>query len=176
MPEILLGNIKGPKGDQGNEGPRGPQGTQGAPGKDGAGVPDGGSEGQVLAKAGDGNQQTKWIDVYDRTQTDAKINGLRQELAPKITANTEGIERLNSVKEVTLGTTWYGSEQKIYIEDVKATDTPILDVKLSGDTQNKLNILRNWAEVIDAQTGDGYITFYADGNTDMELTVLVKGV
>ena len=64
----------GPKGPQGPAGPQGPvgpvgpvgaegpQGEPGAPGEDGAGVPDGGTAGQVLVKASATNKDTTWGD------------------------------------------------------------------------------------------------------------------
>lgn len=55
----------GPQGPQGATGPQGPQGEtgpQGATGSAGAGVPSGGTTGQVLAKASDTNYDTEWVD------------------------------------------------------------------------------------------------------------------
>ena len=46
----------GPQGPAGPEGPKGPQGLQGPPGE---GVPEGGTEGQILSKTTDG---TAWVD------------------------------------------------------------------------------------------------------------------
>ena len=58
----------GPKGDtgaageQGPAGEAGPAGPTGPQGEPGAGVPDGGTTGQVLAKRSNSNQDTHWID------------------------------------------------------------------------------------------------------------------
>lgn len=172
MPEILLGNIKGPKGDQGNEGPRGPQGVQGEAGKDGAGVPDGGSEGQVLAKSGSDNQQTTWIDIYNKSQMDAKIQTINE----SINNTNTSIETLKTVREITLGTTWSSNSQTVAVEGVKATDSPILEVKMTGDINNKKKLQAEWSKIVDAVTSEGSITFYASENTTTSLTVLVKGV
>lgn len=172
MPKLKLGNVRGPQGIQGVEGQRGPQGLQGEPGKDGAGVPDGGSEGQVLAKAGSGNQQTKWIDIYNKSQMDAKIQTINE----SISSTNTSIDTLKAVREVTLGTTWSSNAQTVTVEGIKATDNPILDVKLTGDISNKQKLQSEWAKVIDAVTSEGSITFYASENTTTSLTVLVKGV
>ena len=50
---------KGDKGDTGDPGPAGPKGDKGDPGPAGAGVPDGGTVGQLLGKTESG---TAWID------------------------------------------------------------------------------------------------------------------
>lgn len=61
-------NSTGPTGPQGPAGADGPQGEQGSPGEQGpkgdagAGVPDGGTTGQVLSKASDSDQDTEWTD------------------------------------------------------------------------------------------------------------------
>lgn len=172
MPEILLGNIKGPQGPQGNDGPRGPQGLQGEAGKDGAGVPDGGSEGQVLAKSGSDNQQTTWIDIYNKSQMDAKIQTINE----SIDNTNTSIETLKTVREITLGTTWSSNTQTVTVEGIKATDRPALEVKMTGDISNKQKLQEEWAKVIDAVTNEGTITFYATEDTTTSLTVLVKGI
>ena len=50
---------QGPKGDTGDVGPKGPKGDTGEQGPAGAGVPDGGTAGQLLSKTESG---TEWID------------------------------------------------------------------------------------------------------------------
>lgn len=55
----------GPQGPQGEQGLTGPLGPQGLPGQDGApgiGVPNGGSEGQLLAKASNDDGDVEWQD------------------------------------------------------------------------------------------------------------------
>lgn len=52
--------LQGVKGDTGNTGPQGPQGV---PGVSGAGVPDGGLQGQVLIKNSGANQDVYWGDL-----------------------------------------------------------------------------------------------------------------
>ena len=53
---------KGDAGEQGPAGEAGPAGPTGPQGEPGAGVPDGGTTGQVLAKRSNSNQDTHWID------------------------------------------------------------------------------------------------------------------
>ena len=60
--------IQGEKGDPGSRGPAGndgqpgPRGDEGPRGATGAGVPNGGNSGQVLAKRSNTNQDTEWVD------------------------------------------------------------------------------------------------------------------
>lgn len=53
------GALQGPRGPQGEEGPVGPAGP---PGAAGAGIPDGGTAGQILSKASAENQDVEWKD------------------------------------------------------------------------------------------------------------------
>ena len=53
-------SIVGPQGIQGIDGPQGPQGVQGDPGAAGAGVPTGGTTGQVLKKVSATDYDTFW--------------------------------------------------------------------------------------------------------------------
>lgn len=58
-------NVQGPRGEQGAQGDRGPQGEkgiQGPAGPAGEGVPEGGTEGQVLKKKSDTDYDTEWAD------------------------------------------------------------------------------------------------------------------
>lgn len=52
---------QGPRGDKGDPGDRGSDGTNGTDGQDGVGVPTGGTNGQILAKASDNPFDTHWV-------------------------------------------------------------------------------------------------------------------
>lgn len=56
-----IGPIQGPEGPQGETGPQGPTGPAGEDGTDGVGVPEGGTAGQVLAKASSADFDTEWV-------------------------------------------------------------------------------------------------------------------
>ena len=56
--------VPGAQGPAGATGATGPQGPQGDPGPAGQGVPSGGLEGQILAKASDTSYDTAWQDNY----------------------------------------------------------------------------------------------------------------
>lgn len=163
--KVLIGNVKGPKGDQGVEGPQGPQGTQGTPGKDGAGVPDGGSTGQVLAKASGDNQATKWIDVYTKNEVDAKVAPIQ-----------EYVDSAKKTQEITLGTTWSDNTQTVSVTGIKATDRPMIVPKYTGSVDEMQKQKDEWNKVIKADSGEGNITFTTSSDTTLSLTLIVKGV
>jgi hypothetical protein len=59
-----LDGADGAEGPMGPAGPQGEPGLDGADGADGVGVPEGGLEGQILAKLTDADFDTEWIDNY----------------------------------------------------------------------------------------------------------------
>lgn len=56
---------QGPQGEQGPEGPEGPQGPQGLKGDTGAGIPNGGTYGQILTKNSSEDYDTIWANPDD---------------------------------------------------------------------------------------------------------------
>jgi hypothetical protein len=71
----------GPPGPAGQDGAQGPQGIQGPPGHDGAGVPNGGTTGQVLGKASNANQDVIWLN---------QVGGLTLPLGQHLTFAPDG--------------------------------------------------------------------------------------
>lgn len=91
---------QGPKGDKGDTGPQGPKGDTGEQGPVGAGVPDGGTAGQLLSKTESG---TEWIDPpQSGVQSDWNQNN---ETAPDYVKNrpfyTKTVETV-LVEEITV--------------------------------------------------------------------------
>jgi hypothetical protein len=89
---------QGEKGDKGDRGERGPQG-QGWRGIPGVGVPEGGTTGQVLAKASNNDHETEWVtggsgSVSD-TAYDASWNGVT-DAAPSKNAVYDKIETISA--------------------------------------------------------------------------------
>lgn len=67
---------QGPQGEPGKEGPPGPKGDTGATGQqgpEGPGVPPGGTTGQVLGKASDGDFDTTWMNMAATPATQERL-------------------------------------------------------------------------------------------------------
>lgn len=85
----------------------------------------------------------------------------------------------SQARKVTLGTSWdYDSTNGYYTQSVlvvgmKATDTPQLSVEIST-LSDADSINEEFAKVIDAETYDGGIKFYAKSATTRNLTVVIK--
>ncbi len=109
----IQGNVgpQGPQGEQGiqgNVGPQGEQGIQGDPGpqgEPGAGVPTGGTTGQVLAKINGDDYNTEWVDQTGGTSLtvitpeDYEVQGVTT-LA--FAGAGVSVERINEVTTVTI--------------------------------------------------------------------------
>jgi hypothetical protein len=97
------------------------------------------------------------------------------------TTKLEEFEKDASSTEIILTTSWtLDSTTGYYVQNVvitgaKSTDIPTLSVKLSGTAENVKAISREWSKVLNAETYDGGIKFYASSATTQELTVIVKG-
>ncbi len=90
------------------------------------------------------------------------------------------IANLIVAQELTLGTTWTQDStngyytQTVNMSGIKSTDTPVLDVKLTGTASNIKALSKEWANILKAETLEGSIKFYAKKATSTALTVLVK--
>lgn len=85
------------------------------------------------------------------------------------------INDIKEVQEITLSTTWSDGLQTVSVEGITENDSPILDVKLSGDFDTVLEQQAEWNKIVQATTGNGTITFLSSEDTTMQLTILVKG-
>ena len=84
------------------------------------------------------------------------------------------LQKLTYSNEITLTTSWSNNTQTVACTGITSLDTPILDINISGISQEeKYN--NEWNKIIDAQTIDGSIVFYASEPTTFNLKVLVKG-
>lgn len=83
-------------------------------------------------------------------------------------------------RNATLSTSWdYDKTNGYYTQDVlvagiKATDKPVLDVVTSGSASNIVAIRKEWSKILQADTYDGGIKFYAKSATTKNLTVVIK--
>lgn len=87
----------------------------------------------------------------------------------------EKIDDVVDVQEITLTTSWSENTQTVAVSGITANDSPILDVKLSGDVENMTSQQNEWGKVLNAETGNGNITFTCLEPTTFDLQVLVKG-
>ena len=80
----------------------------------------------------------------------------------------------------TLNTTWSGSSapySKVQtVAGILATDTPIIDIVLSGAYATDIARLNAWSHVYRAVTSANIVTFYADVKPTVELPVQIKVV
>ncbi len=80
----------------------------------------------------------------------------------------------------TLNTTWSGSSapySKVQtVAGILATDTPIIDIVLSGAYATDIARLNAWKHVYRAVTSANIVTFYADVKPTVELPVQIKVV
>ncbi len=90
------------------------------------------------------------------------------------------VENIITAQELALGTSWTQDTtngyytQTVSMSSIKATDTPVLDVKLTGTADNIKALSKEWSNILKAETLDGSIKFYAKKATSATLTVLVK--
>ena len=122
------------------------------------------------------NQQTEF-----ETSTTEKLNTYEENV--ESIAETSAKNAINTAsqdKTVTLSTTWqYDSTNGYYTQSVavvgmKATDKPILGIETSGNASNIATLRKEWSKVIQAETYDGGIKFYAKSATTVNLTVVIK--
>lgn len=93
------GALQGPRGEQGPEGPQGPAGP---PGAEGAGIPNGGTAGQFLAKASAENQDVEWKDPPEGVGRSMAGQQVEPTQGTTVTAR-EGAEIFNDYRARTYG-------------------------------------------------------------------------
>lgn len=124
------------------------------------------------------------VPVYSKEQTDDELNkkaptNHNHDTSYYKKTETYSQAQVNekfAVKEITLGTTWNNGLQTVNVTGITANDSPILTVKLSGDFDTVLEQRTEWNKIVQATTGNGTITFLSSEDTEIALTVLVKGV
>lgn len=84
--------------------------------------------------------------------------------------------------EIELGTSWTQDTtnsyytQTVSLAEINASDTPSVDVVLSGNEDNIKLQIDEWAKILDIETQNGSIKFIADEPTTIVLIIQVKGV
>lgn len=86
----------------------------------------------------------------------------------------------HAVLTATLDTTWEGEEapytKTITVNGIQATDTPIIDVVMSGDYATDEQRVEAWGYIYRAVTGTNSITFYATEKPTIDLPIQIKVV
>jgi len=86
----------------------------------------------------------------------------------------------HAVLSATLDTTWSGSAapytKTVTVSDILATDTPIIDVVMSGTYSTDEARAEAWGYIYRAVTADGSITFYATEKPTVSLPIQIKVV
>jgi len=108
---------------------------------------------------------------------------LDEELATHVSAEAS-LTTLGHVKHAvltaTLDTTWSGSaapySQTITVNGITSTDTPIVDVVMSGTYTTDQSRLEQWGYVYRITTADNSITVYATDKPTVELPIQIKVV
>lgn len=85
------------------------------------------------------------------------------------------VPNIGKVQEVTLSNT-SSTIFSVSLPGIKASDSPILDVKMSGTALGMQLLQEEWAKILKAETGVDAITFTLSEPLSQSITVLVKGV
>lgn len=99
-------------------------------------------------------------------------------------AESASLDNLGHVKyailTATLDTNWSGSAapytKTVTVSGILATDTPIIDVVMSGTYSTDSARAKVWGYIYRAVTGNGTITFYATEKPTVELPIQIKVV
>ncbi len=96
------------------------------------------------------------------------------------TAITQYVDSKTLIFNVTLDTSWSGSaapySKSVTVTGILETDTPIIDVVMSGTYATDKARQEAWAHIYRAVTSNNSITFYANEKPTAELPVQIKVV
>jgi hypothetical protein len=86
----------------------------------------------------------------------------------------------HAVLTATLDTTWSGTSapytKTVSVSGILSTDTPIIDVVMSGTYSTDTAIAEAWGYIYRAVTADGSITFYATEKPTVSLPIQIRVV
>ena len=99
-------------------------------------------------------------------------------------AESASLDNLGHVKHAiltaTLNTTWSGTSapfsKTVTVSDILSTDTPIIDVVMSGTYSTDEARAEAWGYIYRAVTANGSITFYATEKPTVSLPIQIKVV
>ncbi len=113
----------------------------------------------------------------------AKLLAMIETNETNIATNTSSISSIQSKMQpltITLGTSWTQDStngyyyQSVSNSNITSSDTPVLDVKLSGTADNMQSLQKEWAKILSAETYNNGIKFYAKSATTSSLAIIVK--
>jgi hypothetical protein len=96
-------------------------------------------------------------------------------------ANLSVLGHVNhAVLTATLDTTWSGTSapytKTVYVSGILATDTPIIDVVMSGTYSTDEARIEAWGYIYRAVCNNGSITFYATEKPTVSLPIQIRVV
>jgi hypothetical protein len=108
----------------------------------------------------------------------------RKDTVDNHAAQTATLSNLGHVKHAvltaTLDTTWSGTSapytKTVSVSGILSTDTPIIDVVMSGTYSTDEARIEAWGHIYRAVTADGSITFYAIEKPAVSLPIQIKVV
>jgi hypothetical protein len=184
-------DLKGEKGDKGDKGDRGEKGEKGDKGDTG---PMPGHEWQGTAlrfQKPDGTWPSTWVDLKgdpgdvgkhgNEHHTEEFITVQAVDAHAETRAALDELGHVNhAVLTTTLNTTWQGSEAPYTktqtVNGLLATDTPIVDVVMSGNFATDEARIEAWGYVYRITTAANAITLYATEKPTVSLPIQLKVV
>lgn len=108
--------------------------------------------------------------------SDAKLDEYPDLLGGISDSILEKLEQITYSNQITLTTAWVDGVQTVSCTGITSQDRPTIALDLSAISQEDKDTYNNeWNKVIDAQTNNGSITFYASEDTEFDIQLLVKG-
>lgn len=122
------------------------------------------------------NNQTAESAITEASSTATQAKETAEDAAAQVASKAT-----TTVYKTTIGTSWTGSEapysQVISLAGILESDTPIVDVDLSGvNYADKDSVIEAFSKVYRITTSDGSITVLADDSTTTNVPIQLKVV
>jgi len=118
-------------------------------------------------------------DIARKAEVDAVQSNLDSHKAENATLSALGHVN-HGIINVTLNTTWLGTSapfsKTVTVSGILSTDTPIIDVVMSGTYSTDEARIEAWGYIYRAVTANGSITFYATEKPTASLPIQIKVV
>ena len=130
-------------------------------------------------KAHDDALATKETPAGAQAKVDAVQSNLDSHKAENATLSALGHVK-HGIINVTLDTTWSGTSapfsKTVTVSGILSTDTPIIDVVMSGTYSTDEARIEAWGYIYRAVTANGSITFYATEKPTVSLPIQIRVV